>query len=45
LPRLVGIEELEREFPGAKDRNVAQFIDASFMRAIDPSGFIDRLYR
>jgi NitT/TauT family transport system substrate-binding protein len=39
------LEELQREFPGAKDRNVAQFIDASFMRAIDQSGFIDRLYR
>ena len=39
------LEELEREFPGAKDRNVAQFIDASFMKAIDQSGFIDKLYR
>ena len=39
------LEELEREFPGAKDRNVAQFIDPSFMKAIDQSGFIDKLYR
>jgi NitT/TauT family transport system substrate-binding protein len=39
------LEELDREFPGAKDRNVVQFIDASFMKAIDQSGFIDKLYR
>lgn len=39
------LEELDREFPGAKDRNVAQFIDASLMKAIDQSGFIDKLYR
>ena len=39
------LEELDREFPGAKDRNVAQFIDAGFMKGIDQSGFIDRLYR
>lgn len=39
------LEELNREFSGAKDRNVAQFIDSSFMRAIDQSGFIDKLYR
>jgi len=39
------LEELDREFPGAKDKNVSQFIDASFMKAIDQSGFIDKLYR
>jgi len=39
------LEELDREFPGAKDRNVAQFIDSSFMKAIDQTGFIDKLYR
>jgi hypothetical protein len=31
--------------PGAKDRNIAEFIGASFMKAIDQSGFIDRLSR
>jgi NitT/TauT family transport system substrate-binding protein len=39
------LEELDREFPGAKDRKVVQFIDASFMKAIDETGFIDKLYR
>lgn len=37
------LEELDREFPGAKDKNPAQFIDAAFMKAIDESGFIDRI--
>ena len=37
------LEELDREFPGAKDKNAAQFIDAAFMKAIDESGFIDRI--
>lgn len=39
------LEELDREFPGAKEKSVGQFIDASFMKAIDQSGFIDKLYR
>jgi NitT/TauT family transport system substrate-binding protein len=39
------LEELDREFSGAKDRNVAQFIDPTFMKAIDQTGFIDKLYR
>jgi ABC-type nitrate/sulfonate/bicarbonate transport system substrate-binding protein len=39
------LEELDREFPGAKDKNVSQFIDASLLKAIDQSGFIDRLYK
>ncbi len=39
------LEELDREFPGAKDRNVVQFIDSSFMKAIEQTGFIDKLYR
>jgi ABC-type nitrate/sulfonate/bicarbonate transport system substrate-binding protein len=37
------LEELDREFPGARDKNVSQFIDASLMKSIDQSGFIDRL--
>jgi len=39
------LEELDREFPGAKDKNVSQFIDAGLLKAIDQSGFIDQLYR
>ena len=39
------LEELDREFPGAKDKSASQFIDASFVKAIDQSGFIDRLYQ
>ncbi|HVO95475.1 MAG TPA: hypothetical protein VMT22_21645, partial [Terriglobales bacterium] len=39
------LEELEREFPAAKERNVGQFVDANFIKAIDQSGFIDKLYR
>ena len=39
------LEELDREFPGAKDKNVSQFIDASLLKAIDQSGFIDQLYK
>ena len=39
------LEEFDREFPGAKDKSVSQFIDASFMKAIDQSGFIDKLYQ
>lgn len=39
------LEELEREFPGAKERNVGQFIDAGILKTIDQSGFIDKLYR
>jgi hypothetical protein len=35
----------EREFPVAKDLNVGQFIDASFIKATDQSGFIDKPYR
>jgi hypothetical protein len=37
--------ELEREFPGAKDKNVSQFVDATVMKAIDQSGFIEKLSR
>lgn len=39
------LEELEREFPGAKDKGAGQFIDASFMKTIDRSGFLDKPYR
>jgi ABC-type nitrate/sulfonate/bicarbonate transport system substrate-binding protein len=39
------LEELDREFPGAKDRPVGQFVDSTFMKAIDQSGFVDKLYR
>ena len=39
------LEELDREFPGAKDKNVSQFIDAGLLKAIDQSGFIDKLYK
>jgi NitT/TauT family transport system substrate-binding protein len=39
------LEELDREFPGAKDKNVSQFVDASLLKAIDQSGFIDQLYK
>jgi ABC-type nitrate/sulfonate/bicarbonate transport system substrate-binding protein len=39
------LEELDREFPGAKDKNVSQFIDGSLLKAIDESGFIDQLYK
>jgi ABC-type nitrate/sulfonate/bicarbonate transport system substrate-binding protein len=38
------LEELDREFPGAKDRPVGQFVDPTFMKAIDQSGFVDKLY-
>jgi hypothetical protein len=37
--------ELEREFPGAKDKNVSQFVDAIVMKTIDQSGFIAKLYK
>ncbi|MET0500819.1 MAG: ABC transporter substrate-binding protein [Candidatus Binatia bacterium] len=39
------LEELNREFPGAKERNVGQFIDAALLKAIDQDGFIERLYK
>src|SRR5512133_3399873 len=39
------LEELDREFPGARDKNVSQFIDGSLLKTIDQSGFIDQLYR
>ena len=39
------LEELDREFPEAKDKNPSQFIDASLLKVIDQSGFIDKLYR
>ncbi len=39
------LEELDREFPGAKDKNASQFIDAGVLKAIDQSGFIDKLYK
>jgi hypothetical protein len=39
------LEELDREFPGAKDKNVNQFIDASLLKTIDESAFIERLYK
>ena len=39
------LEELDREFPGAKDKNVSQFIDAGLLKAIDQTGFIDKLYK
>jgi len=39
------LEELDREFPGAKDKNVSQFVDATVMKAIDQSGFIEKLSR
>lgn len=39
------LEELEREFPGAKEKSISQFIDASFMKSIDQNGYIDKLYR
>ena len=39
------LEELDREFLGAKDKNVNQFIDPSVMKSIDQSGFIDKLYK
>jgi hypothetical protein len=41
----LSLEELDREFPGAKDKNVSQFVDTSVMKAIDQSGLIDKLYR
>jgi len=39
------LEDLDREFPGAKDKNVSQFIDTSLLKAIDQTGFIDKLYK
>ena len=39
------LEELDREFPGAKDKDVSQFIDAGLLEAVDHSGFIDKLYK
>jgi hypothetical protein len=33
--------ELDREFPGAKDKKVSQFVDAPVTKTIDQSGFID----
>jgi len=41
----LSLEELDREFPGAKDKNVSQFIDASLMKTIEQSGLVDKLSR
>ena len=44
-PRYPARMELDREFPGAKDKNVSQFVDATLMKRIDQSGFLDKLYK
>lgn len=44
-PRYPARMELDREFPGAKDKNVSQFVDAPVTKTIDQSGFLDKLYK
>jgi hypothetical protein len=41
----VALEDLERDVPGAKNKNPKDFVDGTLMEAIDRSGFIDRLYK
>ena len=38
-PRYPARMELDREFPGAKDKNVSQFVGVTVMKTIDQSGY------
>jgi hypothetical protein len=42
---LLALEEIGEKNPAAKNAKPEQFIDISFVKELDESGYIDSLYR